>query len=113
MPRPRRCRGKLTRCLAAYPQIPNLLVSAECLLRDYNEIGDKITNAGQCLRVMLCRAGLPFEKKKSAVIVIDSEDEDDEDEDEDEDEEDADATAGELATVRTAIIILFAQLIVQ
>jgi hypothetical protein len=68
-----------------------VLLAADALLTELNSIGDKITNAGTSIRVMLARAGLPHEPKKEIVARppkgARSEDDDDDEDDEDSEEE--------------------------
>jgi hypothetical protein len=81
---------------ADLPNIANVLLTADALLTELNSIGDKITNAGTSIRVMLARAGLPHEPKKEIVArppkgarsEEDDDDEDDDDKDSEEEERD-------------------------
>ena len=53
------------------------MLTADALLRDLNSTTGTITKAGDSLRVMLARAGLPFAKKESAILYPDDEDDED------------------------------------
>ena len=70
------------------------MLTADALLRDLNDVGDLCTTAGDSLRVMLARAGLPY-KKKPRPIAYPDDDEDEEDEeagDQDADDGDSDGS---------------------
>jgi len=80
------------------PNASNLFLTAVSLLDSLNSVGGMVTKAGASLIVLLCRAGLPYQKKKrtierppkpvrSAASDDDDDDDDDDEEDEDEDED--------------------------
>lgn len=75
--------------------ISNIFRTVDALFREYNDIGGKISNIGQTLRVLLCLARLPFDEKEYLIGGEESEDEvEDDEEDEEENEEEADEAVG-------------------
>lgn len=65
--------------------LSNMFCTVDALFRQFNEIGGKISNIGQTLRVILCWAELPFDEKKYDIGGEENEDEDDEDDEDDND----------------------------
>lgn len=85
----------------ANPNASNLFLTAASLLNDLGSVGGPATNAGNSLVVLLCRAGVPYAKKKRTIESppkpVRSATSDDGDEDEDEDDDEADEEEEEPA----------------